>query len=387
MNQRRSLLLLAMLLLGLAALLVRPEYRLNEMHLPPALDARQNDLLALERLLDGLGADARSLPQLTGELPAPEGATLWLAVPGRMLGENDIASLLDWVRAGGRLILAPNTATLWENDPLLAAAGLELVQWDEEEMNDALGEPDERPSTYLDGFLYALDERHALRAEFDMQQSIEPYDEDEADGEWLLCDPVGCHAWRMLLERGEILALSETEPFRNHALARHDHAALATFLLAPAPGREFWLVHEEQVPTLFALLRQHAGFMLLALAAAVLLWIVAAGRRFGPLLADAQAPRRRLAEHIAAAGALLARGGRRRELWQAVHDDFLRTLRRRHPQAHDLDAEATIALVARQTGVERAAVHGALAPSLDDIATDAALAAAIRRLDTLRRLL
>lgn len=402
MTPLRRMLLLVLALVALVALTGHPVSRLHAHYLPEAEDVQQNDLYALGQLMSALGAHTtmyREMPDALPPLPAA-GATLWLMVPGRMISDARRAALLDWVRAGGRLVLAPGTPSLWRDDPLLAAIGLRLEKYDDKRLEDALGPPRRRPSTGRDGFLYAIDGEHALAAGFNMRLGIGPLpagDDAGKDknnrggqspgaGEALLCDPVGCHGFRVALGGGSVIALSEAGPFTNYALRWHDHAAIARWLVAPARGSEFWLVHGEQVPSLFTLLWQYAGFALLALLATVLLWVLAAGMRFGPLLAPASPARRRLAEHVVAAGDFLARAGNRRLLWQAAATDFHRTLHRRHPQAHGMDDEALATLVAQHTGVAPAQVQAALAPLPPNI-DDAALAAAIRRLDTLRRLL
>ncbi|MFZ5755906.1 MAG: DUF4350 domain-containing protein [Pseudomonadota bacterium] len=389
----RRVLLLCLLLVALLALAVRLTAVMETVNTPPSQESRQNDFLALGRLAAALGARVTPMRELPGMPPA--GATLWLTVPGRMLGGEQTGQLLDWVRAGGRLVLAPRTGNLWENDPLLAAAGLVLANPDHDWIVEQLGVDTDEESrddygyeTY--DFHYAVGDAHSLQAGFDIGRNLETVD-GEAAGTPEFCDPVGCHVWRMTLGDGEVIALSEAAPFDNDNIGSLDHAALAVHLLAPAPGRTLWLVYEEKVPSIFAVLWQHAAFAVLALLVAVLLWIAAAAPRFGPLQPGVHTERRRLAEHVIAAGRLLVQQRRQRDLWQVVHDDFRRTLHRRHPQAHGLSDHDLAALIARHAGIEAAQVHAALAPPAaggkDKRIDDAALADAIRRLDTLRRLL
>ncbi|MFZ5722601.1 MAG: DUF4350 domain-containing protein [Pseudomonadota bacterium] len=388
MTQLRSILLLTLALLALFALTGRPVFELADSAQPPAAEARHNPHLALGRLMQALGAEIRMERELSiTRLPPAAGSTLWLVVPGRMLSLAETDALRAWVHAGGRLILAPQQPALWRDDPLLASIGLTLATYDDEWLQEQLGDDAHLRDNGQHGFRYAVGNGHAVDAAFDPARGIEPLEpEEDAPGAALFCDPVGCHAWRVPHGRGEFIALAEAWPFGNAALAQHDHAAIARLLVQPAPGRHFHLVYEEQVPSLFALLWQHAAFAVLALAAAVLLWILAAGRRFGPLQAGEIPARRRLAEHIAATGRLLAASGHRRALWQAAHDDFRRTLHRRHPQAHGMNDEALAALLAQHAGGDPRQVHAALAVPPAD-ADDIALASAIRRLDTLRRLL
>lgn len=378
---------LALLLVALIALSGHPEFHVAEAFQLPDVDAQENRFLALGEFGRELGADTHMRLQL-GALPplADAGSTLWLTVPGRMLPADTLTALQDWVARGGRLVLAPLTPALWEDDPLLTALGLQLLRQDPEWISEQLGEPAQRPLIWKTGFLYETGDGHAVRATFGFDRGIEPQLADSDEGDALFCDPVGCHAWRLTLGAGAVIALADARVFSNGALQHHDHPAIARMLLASRPGSRLDIIYGEQVPSLYALAWQHARLALLVLPVAVLLWILAASQRFGPLLATPQPARRRLAEHVAAAGQLLARHGRRRELWQATYDDFRRTLHRRHPQAHGMNDEALAELIARHAGADLQRVRAALAPPTTDL-DDATLAHRVRRLDSLRRLL
>lgn len=428
MSPRLQVLALALLVIALLAVLVEPYTGTTTREVPPAAAVRANDFLALGRLLEQSGAPV----QLYAQLPAtpPAGATLFLTVSGRMLGAQERDALLAWVADGGRLLLAPRNSALWQQDPLLAAIGLKLVDRtrpaDEQaddifaddagadddavdnasaDAEDAEADADADKNTDADadtddpvfaddaiaGFYYPVAPDRAVRAGFIARRVIMS-NGAAARARSLFCDPWGCHGWQVPHGRGDIIVLSDVELFTNDYLADWNHAAIATLLLQPQPGRPLWLVYQEQVPSIFVLVWQHAWFAVLALAALVLLWLASVLPRFGPVQAGATAPRRRLAEHVIAAGNLLAREGRQRALWQAVHDDFRRTLQRRHPQAHGLDADATRDLVARLTGAEPAQVQAALTPPPAGTGTStptelAALERSIRSLDFLRRLL
>lgn len=386
-NPTRNTLLLLLALLALVALSGKPGFGLGEHFRQPEDSVRENRFLALGRMAGELGVDVQMQANFTGLPPLAEnGSTLWLTVPGRMLSTDDIAALQRWVGDGGRLVLAPLTPELWDGDPLLAALGLQLVQEDEEWLTEQLGDSELRPSVWRRGFQYDVGNDRAVRAGFDLDRGIAPIDPDDESSDPLLCDPVGCHAWRVHIGDGEVIALAEGWPFSNTALEHHEHAVIARLLIDARPGSRLDIVYGEQVPSLYELAWRHARFALFALPVAVLLWAIAAGQRFGPLLASPRPARRRLAEHVAAAGKLLARQSRRRVLWQAVYDDFRRTLHRRHPQAHGMGDAELAELVARHAGADPQQVRAALAPPPNDI-DDAALALHVRQLDSLRRLL
>lgn len=385
-------LLLVFVLLALLALSGRPQFHLAPGR--PDFDSERyrNPYLLLGKLATELGSEVNTSQRFETipPTPVPGQDTLWLSVPGRMISVAQADALQAWVESGGRLVLAPLTPELWETDPLLARFGVSLWEADDEEVEEYLGPAGDRPSIFSQGFFYDWDGESSVSAAFDPAQGIVTDDPDAGHGEWLLCDPVNCHAWRLTPGDGEVVVLTGAFAFDNDNLTSFDHAFIATRLLGSAPGTRLTIIHGETVPSLFVLLRTHAPFALLALAAAILLWILAAGTRFGPLRDDAVPARRRLGEHVAAAGRWYVRHGHHRRLWQAVHDDFRRTLHRRHPQAQGMNDEDLAVLIAGHAGIEPQQVHAALAVpgSSKDTDIDAAtLARQIRRLDSLRRLL
>ncbi len=343
----------------------------------------------LEKLSGELGSEVTSsarLDQIPSSPSEPGRDTLWLSVPGRMLPVSTLADLQQWVEHGGRLVLAPLAPELWENDPLLTPFGVSLGKLSDEELDSYFGPAEDHPLISHDGFFYDWDGESAVQADFDPTWSIQLDSPEGSKGELLLCDPASCHAWHRKIGQGEIFVLTEAIAFDNDRIENFDNAWIATRLLNSKPGSRVTLVYGEAVPSLFELLKTHAPFALLALLAAMLLWMLAASTRFGPLR-DGQMPaRRRLSEHIHATSRWYVRQGRQRVLWQAVHDDFRRTLHRRHPHAQALDDETLTVLIANHAGIDAQQVRAALAVPVADM-DDATLARQIRRLDSLRRLL
>ncbi|HYU34169.1 MAG TPA: DUF4350 domain-containing protein, partial [Thermoanaerobaculia bacterium] len=78
--------------------------------------ARTNPFLAAERLFTRLGAPARTLAAGPATLPPADHALL-LVSPARSLSAESFAKILDWVRQGGRLLVALDDAP--SLDPVL----------------------------------------------------------------------------------------------------------------------------------------------------------------------------------------------------------------------------------------------------------------------------
>jgi hypothetical protein len=403
-----------LLLLALTALIAasgKPVPNVETVEQGPSVAARSNALLALGRLAERLGASVEMHAQLPdGTLPPANGGVLWLPVPGTVLGEKRSSELLAWVKAGGTLVIAPRQSERWKDDPLAGAAGLEFVQIEEESaaQDDAAASDDDQTrrseenttgakAPAEEGALasantcpvydqdmpdtpYALDDTWSVLAEPRMDRFVSSTAPGAANA---LCDAEGCHAVRVPLGNGAVLALADPDLFANDRLDYLDHALLARHFLALQQGTTLWLIYEERVPTLFELIWQHAKAALFSTLAALLLWLLAAAARVGPALPSPQPVRRRLTEHVEAVGLLLARQGAYLRLWRAVHDDVINTLHRRHPQIRGAADAARMALIARHTGMDASNVRLMLMPP-DNAA---GLEEALRRLDTLRKTL
>jgi hypothetical protein len=87
-------------------------------------EARLNPLLAAERLYTGLGAPARTLPGALGKLP-PNDYALLLVSERRAISQKQLDALKDWVRHGGRLVVALDEAP--SLDPILAWLHVRVV--------------------------------------------------------------------------------------------------------------------------------------------------------------------------------------------------------------------------------------------------------------------
>jgi hypothetical protein len=176
-------------------------------------------------------------------------------------------------------------------------------------------------------------------------------------------DAQGRHGFvRLPYGAGTIDLVSGLRFLTNRAL--HDeraYQALARQLLAPHYGEgTVHLVYAVDLPSLWRLLVEHGGRVLLALLLALSAWLWMRMQRFGPLLPPRPEARRALVEHVQASGEHLHRYGRDGLLLQALRDALFARMRRRDPLAAALSGDAQAEAVAARTGLPADAVRAAL---------------------------
>lgn len=218
-------------------------------------------------------------------------------VPVDQLGEQRRSELLDWVRAGGTLVVAGRTSALHGlvgvSDPLggLGVTSRALACGGQLDPLD-LGVVGEVANRSWDGLQVPAG---AAACGLD------------DDG----------FAWLVVMEEGDghVIALANVEPLTNHLLARADNAVLAAALLAPGPGQRVHVVPRPAVgegdTDLLDLIAPQVFQGLLVLLVATLLGLVAVGRRLGPPVAERLPPVVAAAELATSLGGLLHRAGDR----------------------------------------------------------------------------
>jgi hypothetical protein len=314
-------------------LLREPGYTLTE----PAAAVRRNRLYAAERLLTRLGAQAHSVPELS-DLPAEpdSSAALVLSLPTYAMTPTQAAALLDWVTAGGHLLI-----TVYQTyepgrggDPLLDA--LKLRVW----------EADKRLETSLP--IEPTQGRPALQVQF---QSLYYLQENGREAAWKAADPQGNRLLQYPWGQGRVTVLSELDLFDNDRLAEHDHAELLWALLGDR--HTVWLQYQLRVPSLLQWLWTYAWMPLLAL----LLTLAAAVRtysyRLGPLLVTRTEERRSLLEHLRASGRFLWRQRAQEVLLEAVRQRLTARLERRWSHWQQLSPAEQTARLAELSGLSR----------------------------------
>lgn len=285
---------------------------------PPA--AQQNPLLAAERFLAANLRHAKSQPSL-GEFP-PADATL--IMPGERfdVGPERAALLLDWVRAGGHLMV--KAEAMWpgqerrRNDWLLAPLG--IVPDFADTVVEMARQPLDVDLADADDFMQVqLSRNHLLIS----GNRIRPYD--------TLGSEYGDHILRYRLGKGVLTVLSDAGFMENYRIGKHDNAALLWHLASVRPKGDIWLVYAGDMPPLWEWIWQHAWMVVLSSAVLLTAWLLARGRRFGPPLPQPPLQRRRLLDHVQASGHFFWRTGHHEKLLQGARDALHRDLLLQHP--------------------------------------------------------
>ena len=382
--------------LALPAFWVYTSFELYEHEIEVGLkdEARENPYLAVGRFVEHYGASVRTFPVYTR--PPPPGATLYFPAERVVLSARQNAELRAFAEDGGHLIVV--THTLWEEknktpDPLLDPLG--AAQFENkrppvrhsDSMESPASEgpasegkdiepwwkPDPRPVFLPDG-------SGTLMLHFDRRFRLE---ERGSPAVWRLADTFGAHALRYRLGQGSITVLTDDGLLTNAAIGKHDHAALAAWLLAPRPGGMIWIIRDHDAPPLWAWLWKHAAPVVLAVLALLAVWLWGATRRFGPIAPDTASERRSLVEHITASGRFLWQHGASGALIAATVDALRQRIRARHPAWAGLPAGELSAKLASFTGLPEPAIARALAA--DPRSSGERFAQDIETLEPLRR--
>jgi len=285
----------------------------------PSPKARENVLLAAERFLAAHSrkvVDQRSL----GVLPP---ATATLIMPGDRfeIGQERAERLLDWVKAGGHLIVkaewqSPGIAKP-QRDWLLAPFGVMLRT--AEGVTEPVCQPLDIDLADADNFLRVDLIRNFTLVSRGQQQPFETVGSE-----------YGNHILRYRVGIG-VLTILSSHFFENTYISKNDNAALLWHLVRIRPQGEIWMIHSSNMPPLWKWLWQNAWMVVLSSALLFAAWLFTRGQRFGPPIPQPELQRRSLLDHVRASGEFFWRTGNHEKLLQGARDELYRELHRRHP--------------------------------------------------------
>lgn len=330
--------LLTALLVGLAAIwFYRNFERTTEnVYVGYQGEARRNPFLAAERLFARLGARAtelRALPELTR---LPEGGALLLAAPREALGAWPNDALAAWVARGGWLIVEAEAPG--RSDALLERFGARRTG---RIPRASKGREDPAGSIALPGH------ERPLRVELPRFARLQ-FDEKKAPPRlsWSAANASGVQLAALEHGKGRVLLATSLDFLRNPAIGMHDHAALAWWLVGEGRIAEIRVLHQPHKLSLAGWLWRHAWLVLLAAAAALVLWLWRVVPRFGPLAPDPGPGRRRLLDHLRAAGRFHWHAGEAGRLLESAREACLARVTRAHPEIASLEPAARHARLA-----------------------------------------
>ncbi|MEM8994691.1 MAG: DUF4350 domain-containing protein [Acidobacteriota bacterium] len=269
-------------------------------------EAAYNPYFALRELYAGLGARAETVSGVR-TLP-PIGHALILATNDRPLVPKEVRGLLDWVRAGGHLVVPATHGAV--ADPFLEIAGVGIFFEDEDDGDDAESRSVFRTQRTTWPKLYDSEVQSLIRSD------------GPADAAWSLSVELG---------EGQLTVTVDLRTLVNTALAEEQHAELAWWLVHDRDGRApagVWIVHRQAPVSVWTLFIERGRPVAFALGLICLVGLALVARPFGPKLEAPPRDRRHLTEHLRATGRYLWDREVEHTLLRAVQSGVTRRLAR-----------------------------------------------------------
>ena len=315
-------------------------------------EARFNEFFAAEKLLVELELEADSRSDLTPSewLPPYEDTIVVHVAEPLAVGEN-LSLVLSWVSSGGHLVLLPPRRESEFADSLLAYFGFSLkeISIDVEDPADTEDEGDDVEEEEYDYFL-------ALSSTY---YRIDASDEDTLSA--TLSDEKGNVLVRRSWEDGFVTVVASPWYFSNGEIDDSDHARLLLDVVAGyvAPGKT-WFIYNSAFPSLWEVIWTTAPFVVIGLAACLLLWLWSRAPTFGPAEGPESMARRSILEHVSAAGHFAWRHHNAAELVASSTAAILHEAEFRHPGISRLATDAQARQIAKMTGLDVESVFDAL---------------------------
>jgi hypothetical protein len=325
-------------------------------------EARVNDFLAAQRLLEKLGQRTSSIRGLPGARQLP-GRNDVIILPRRQvrISPGQASALVGWVARGGLLIAEGLTAESKEaqetQDPIFQAVGARLVTRPEAPTPGgpaldvrAFDEANRDVQVALGGRTYRV-RLGAWRELLDLGHRA-TYTARNASGAKLLQYDLG---------RGRMVLCTDLACLDNGNLADGNHAGfLAALATDWAPGNHVWIVYREEPPSLRAWLASRAWRVLVALSVLTVAALWSAAPRFGPRIPDPPEGRRSLLEHLAACGRFQWARKNGAGLLHAARQAALARIHQAHPGWAHLEPAELCLRLARSANLGEARIARAL---------------------------
>jgi hypothetical protein len=349
----------------------------------PSPEAQANPYLAAEYFLGKQGLNVSHANSLD-ILPSidPHQHSLLLLGDRSKMSPRQVDQVMNWTRAGGRLLFVAQS--LWDeklgqsNDLLL-----DRVQLHQSLSKDLKDPP---PNVFEDSFpkltkLYLEDEDAPAYASFDTAFHLD--DPKNLAQSWANSGK-GTHMMQLSHGLGSIIVVTDADLWKTPAIDQYDNAWLLWYLTADTNVTlMFNTVHD----SLLTLLVRYFPQALAALIALIALVCWHVGVRNGPLLEPAPKARRQLQEHLRASADFMLRRNGQHHLLQALQQDILRRVRRRHPGFEQLVIAEQWLVLARLTGQPTRAISQAMSPRPKQRLSSVQFSRQVAHLQTLRNAL
>ncbi|MGE8337314.1 DUF4350 domain-containing protein [Pseudomonas laurylsulfatiphila] len=362
MSRRRGTIAIALLAvlvtaLGVYLYLKATPYQVEIDH-GPSPEARANPYLAAQLFLrqQGLSVDHANGLDILPSLD-PHRHSLLLLGDRYNMTPRQIDQVMNWTRAGGRLLFVAES--LWDeklghsNDLLLDR--VQLRQSLSKDLKEPPPDVGDDPYPQLTK-LYLEDEDAPAYAGFDTAFHLE--DPKNLAQTWAN-SARATHMMQLDYGLGSIIVVTDADLWKTPAVEQYDNAWLLWYLTADTRVTLIFNTDHDSLPTL---LLRYFPQALVALFALIGLGFWHFGVRQGPLLEPAPKERRQLQEHLRASADFLLRRNGQAGLLQALQQDILRRVRRRHPGFEQLAVAEQWLVLARLTGQPTRAISQAMSP-------------------------
>ena len=349
----------------------------------PSPEAQANPYLAAEHFLRKQGLTVGHANSLD-VLPTldPHQHSLLLLGDRYNMTPRQIDQVMNWTRAGGRLLFIAES--LWDeklgqsNDLLL-----DRVQVHQSLSKDLKDPP---PATGEDPYpnltkLYLEDEDAPAYATFDTAFHLE--DPNNLAQAWANSGKA-THMMQLNQGLGSIIVVTDADLWKTPAIDQYDNAWLLWYLTADT---QVTLLFNTDHDSLLTLLLRYFPQALVALIALIGLGLWHVGVRHGPLIEPAPRARRQLQEHLRASADFILRRSGQDSLLQALQQDILRRVRRRHPGFDQLGVAEQWLVLARLTGHPTRAISQAMSPRPKQRLSSVEFSRQVAHLQTLRNAL
>ncbi|PMY62152.1 MULTISPECIES: DUF4350 domain-containing protein [Pseudomonas] len=385
---RRLLPLLALLVAGLLGGLLLYLY-LNARPYQETIDhgpspqARANPYLAAEMFLRQRGLQVHHANGLE-VLPTlkPQQNSLLLLGERSNMTPQQVEQLLDWARAGGRLLFVAEA--LWNKEAGrsgdLLLDRLHLRQFLSKDLKAPPPGAGKEPYPKLTK-LYLEDEDAPAYIGFDTDFHLE--DPDNLAQSWAN-SARATHMMQLSYGQGSVTVLTDAEIWKTPLIAKYDNAWLLWYLSADS---DVTLLFDTDHDSLWSLLLKYFPQALVALAALLGLWLWHVGVRHGPMQAPMPRARRQLREHLQASAHFLLRHTGQQGLLHSLQQDILRRAQHCHPGFERLTAAEQGQVLARLTRQPDSVISQALAPQPAQRLSSADFSRLVTHLQTLRNAL
>jgi hypothetical protein len=349
----------------------------------PSPEANANPYLAAELFLrkQGLNVGHANGLDILPSLDPHQRSLLLLGERGNMT-PRQIDQVMNWTRAGGRLLFVAES--LWDeklghsNDLLLDR--VQLHQSLSKDLKDPPPGVGDDPYPLLTK-LYLEDEDAPAYTGFDTAFHLE--DPKNLALAWAN-SARATHMMQLDHGLGSIIVVTDADLWKTPAIDRYDNAWLLWYLTADT---RVTLIFNTDHDSLLTLLLRYFPQALVALLALIGLGFWHFAVRQGPLLEPAPKARRQLQEHLRASADFLLRRNGQAGLLQALQQDILRRVRRRHPGFEQLGVAEQWLVLARLTGQPTRAISQAMSPRPKQRLSSVEFSRQVAHLQTLRNAL